>query len=189
MRFILLLVVLAGCGHVDAFVCDGEMVSELCLYKGDFDINSAAITDTIEIVQEVVSTEYPGLDLPYMLGAYDVFAKYKSRDAMPGGARGIYRFVDHRILVNGIESLGESGEANLICREHYYVLGHEMLHFIIDEYLDASYEANSWHTHPFFIQADEDGNYPGIAETVEGRIYIGVIRLCNDLVGPLNPSP
>jgi hypothetical protein len=178
----ILFTLLSGCAMGDDIECD--FVSEgLCVDEGDYYIDTEMVYRTINFTEMAVNKFYPGLNLGDLLDKYNVKVKYISKEEMKRehhpSARGIYYSNGHAIYVAQPDRWDEDWQ---LCVENYYVLGHELEHFIFEEYLDGSEEDSFDHNTDLFLDwvfQDEENRVS--TESAEFYIYMDVLYRCKEL--------
>lgn len=181
--YILLVMLFAGCGEG---VVTMEPMRSHCPQSPSFVVGGMEVCyqDGMEIDPEMVefainSTEKAfnkmfwdsKIDLKALMKKADIFTFYTPYDDPDiVGFRGKYKnYPFYRIQM----AYGESGDD---CLNRYYVLGHELLHFIADNYLHVSGEDNSTHhvDKVFFYWATT----PQMPEFAEYYLFQDVTERC-----------
>ena len=155
------------------------MTNNLCVDSNGYYIDTEMVYQTINVVENAVNRFYPGLDLPWYIKDRDLKVKYISKEEMERdepGASGYYTS-DNRIYISYPDVWSDEIK---LCQRLYYVLGHELLHFVHQEYLGWSDEDNVEHdTMLFFEWAAKNQTQLDFTVIAEYYVEIDMRDLCN----------
>ena len=175
--FILFFLLLSSCAMGDDIQCL-FVTNELCVDPGGYSIDTEMIYDMVNITEAAVNKFYPGLNLPDLIKENDVKMKYISKQEMienhSENVRGVYYRNGKAIYI--VYPNFWDNEV-VLCLENYYVPGHELLHFIFEEYLGGSEDDGFNHNSDLFVQWS-DNNEASYISTAEYYIYTDIDNLC-----------
>jgi hypothetical protein len=176
-------VILSGCNKEEINTEDFSTDPAVCVddvvvtYKDGMDINVVDMTKEYLIVEEYVNTfidkYYPAaghVNIETMFHDYPISVHYtNSLDN-----RGEFHIDSDEIVIDYPAADVDVVDA---CIEKYYILGHELLHYIAKYHLNVSDDNNRAHNvvHMFFYNATNDVD---IMDTAEWYIYMDTVSIC-----------
>ena len=189
MKFFLFIlsVILVGCGsdisdsNVYYDYSTDEMISvdDIDITYPAFEneiVSPSMIGKTLTIVEEKINNKFSGLsekelDISELLSNHQLSVHY-----VPNGVldvRGTTRGTDIYVSLPGEETNNHDS-----CVEKYYILAHELLHFVSNYEFGYSNSDNANHEvgNMFFMNSDSDSEMMG---TVEWSIYASISTMCN----------
>jgi hypothetical protein len=180
---ILFVVILVGCNEEEIIADDFSNDPAVCVddvvvtMKEGMDINVVDIDKEYFVVETYVNTfidkYYPAaghVDVKSMFTVHPVSVHYtNSLDN-----RGEFHLDSDEIVINYPAADVDAVDA---CTEKYYILGHELLHYIAKYHLNISNDNNRAHNvdHMFLYNTDTDVE---LMDTAEWYIYMDTISIC-----------
>jgi hypothetical protein len=141
------------------------------IYPDEYNISQARIIEVIIEVEQAFNEFFPGLNLLDLIEEERLYVYYFDFGD-DNKYRGLYYSKDNTIHLDYPEELLDRPEA--MCMENYYVLGHEMMHFVTLRYLN---EKSREHDNPnIWIQWGVDVGQ--VKETAEYVFYSQMAISC-----------
>lgn len=157
----LIVLILIGCGREET-KCNLEVYGT-CVWTNGYELSEERLLWELQEVETDVNRFYPGLDLYSLNSDHNLTITFVPPESM--NARGLYN--NGNVKVHIVDE-----EDSARCMETYYVMGHEVLHFVAEFYLGVSNEQNAAHNvSGIFIR----GRF---VDTAEYWIYVNTQTYC-----------
>lgn len=152
-----------------AFEVDGVCV----IASQDMSVNPTILSRYLGYLEYEVNYYYPELDFDVFAESNGLTITYK----WTGNNEHIGTYADYNTNATVWLRLGENITPKIACMDKYFVALHEVLHFIVERYMDYDdrYDA---HNVPYIFNHWANLNKIATGITVESRLYTQVSRDC-----------
>lgn len=158
-------------------MCD-YYVEKTCVieHSPHMDINPEILSWGLNTLEYEVNFYYPNLDFEKLAQDTEFRIEYKWAKRFHTKHQGVYDDIDIAAIVN--LRRGDSLNSLMRCMDRYFVVLHEVLHFIADRYLEYEYNEADIHDVEFIFKHWASLNELPHDYTVEGRLYTMVRHMC-----------
>jgi hypothetical protein len=180
MKTLFILMMLVGCGSVseESVIVDYSSSPAVCVddvvitYEEGMDINVVVMNEVFNIVEKEMNNVIPAasLDMDVLFASHQLTAHYVTGLSN----RGEYHASTTEILIN---YPSDTSDVLGACVEKYYMLSHELLHYVAQYQLGVNGFNNSKH-HVDNMFTHDDVTSVDNVKSIEEYVHFDIVSMC-----------